>query len=267
LQLRHSGDLYFKSHGRPLQLGRITYTCSIDARSMFIDVDISLEIASGVQVSDVVLTIGHGPPGGINHRTVDADIGPARPLFSAGMPGWQRREIEGASYYLIRHRHISGDSWGIHSISRDLARLSAPEAVIQHWGRFRRVVACYLFPGAQCGTRRVARERKLITAGGFYDRIEDYGWLMRGIGLSLSSQQDAWDLSTSYNYGSAVNAFAKCFAVPNAIISREVPVGSKAFGPSRRPSPQMVSGFRDGGAQTRSDVPVYPLENGPIFDG
>lgn len=38
---------------------------------------------------------------------------------------------------------------------------------------------------------------------------------MRGIGFSLSAQRDAWDLSTSYDYGSAINAFAKCFAVRN----------------------------------------------------
>jgi hypothetical protein len=197
LKLRHSGDLHFKSRGRPLRLGRITYTYSIDTRSMFIDVDVTLEIASGIQVSDVVLTIGHGPPGGIYYRIVEADIGPARPLFGAGAPGWRCRHVEGASYYLIRQLHISGDSWGIHSMSCDPARLSALEAVVQHWRRFCRVIACYRFPGAQCGTRLVVRERKLITAGGFYDRIEDYRALMRDIGLSLSAQQDAWDLSTS----------------------------------------------------------------------
>ena len=75
--------------------------------------------------------------------------------------------MNGASYYLIRQRHISGDSWGIHSISCDPARLSALETVVQHWGRFRRVIACYRFPGAQYSTRLVVRERKLITAGGF----------------------------------------------------------------------------------------------------
>jgi hypothetical protein len=216
LKLRHSGELHFKSRGRPLRLGRITYIYSIDARSMFIDVDVTLEVASGIEVSDVVLTIGHGQAGGIYYRIVEADIGPARPLFSAGIPGRRRRDVQGASYYLIRQRHISGDSWGIHSISCDPSRLSALETDVKQWGRFRRVVACYIFPGTLHGTRLVVRERKLITAGGFYDRIEDYRLLMQNIGLSLSTQQDAWDLSTSYDYGSAINAFAKCFAVCNA---------------------------------------------------
>jgi len=97
---------------------------------------------------------------------------------------------------------------------------SAIEAVVQHWGRFHRVTACYSFPGKKCGTRFVARERKLVTGGGFYDRIEDYRALMQEVGSSLSSQQAAWDLSTSYDYGSALNAFAKCFAVCNAGIVR-----------------------------------------------
>jgi len=43
---------------------------------------------------------------------------------------------------------------------------------------------------------------------------------MREAGSSLSSQQAARDLSTSYDYGSAINAFAKCFAVCNAGIVR-----------------------------------------------
>jgi hypothetical protein len=214
LTLRHSGDLHFRSRGRFLRLGRITYAYSIDARSMFIDAEVTLEVGAGIQVTDVVLTIGHRQPSGIkNYRIIDTDIGP---LFRAGMPGWRRRGVEGASYYVIRQDYISGDAWAIHSIPCAPAQLSAIEAVVQHWGGFHRVIACYSFPGSQCGTCLVARERKLITGGGFYDRIEEYRGLMRGANPSISAQQAAWDLSTSYDYGSAINAFAKCFAVCNA---------------------------------------------------
>jgi hypothetical protein len=216
LILRHSGDLNFRSRGRLLRLGRITYAYSIDARSMFIDLEVTLEVEAGIQVTDVVLTIGHRQPSGRNYRIIDADIGRTNSLFRAGMPGWRRRDVAGASYYMIRQSHISGDSWAIHSISRAPSRLSAIEAVVQHWGRLRRIIACYSFPGSQCGTRLVARERKLITGGGFYDRIEEYSSLMREANSSISAQQAAWDLSTSYDYGSVINAFAKCFAVCNA---------------------------------------------------
>ena len=217
LILRHSGDLHFKSRGRLLRLGRITYAYSIDARSMFIDVEVTLEVGAGIQVTDVVLTIGHRQPSGIkNYRTIDTDIGRPEPLFRAGMPGWRRRRAEGASYYVIRQGHVSGDAWAIHSISCSPAPLSAIEAVVQHWGGFHRVIACYSFLGSQRGTRLIARERKLITGGGFYDRIEEYRGLMREASSSISAQQAAWDLSTSYDYGSAINAFAKCFAVCDA---------------------------------------------------
>ena len=123
LLLCHSGDLHFKSRGRLVRLGRITYAYSIDARSMFIDVEVTLEIAAGIQVTDVVLTIGHRQPSGIYYRTIDTDIGQTKPLFRAGILGWRRRDVEGASYYVIRQSHISGDSWGIHSISCGSARL------------------------------------------------------------------------------------------------------------------------------------------------
>jgi hypothetical protein len=217
LILRHSGDLHFRSRGRLLRLGRITYSYSIDARSMLIDVEVTLELGAGIHVSDVVLTVGHRQPSGIkNYRTIDTDIGRTDPLFLAGMPGWRRRRAEGASYYVIRQGDISGDAWAIHSISCAPTPLSAIEGVVQHWGRFHRVIACYSFPGPQCGARLVARERKLITGGGFYDRIEEYRCLMREAISPISSQQAAWDLSTSYDYGSVINAFAKCFAVCNA---------------------------------------------------
>ena len=220
LLLSHFGDLHFKSRSRLVRLGRITYAYSIDARSMFIDVEVTLEIAAGIQVTDVVLTIGHRQPSGIYYRTIDTDIGRTKPLFRASMLGWRRRYVEGASYYVIRQSHISGDSWGIHSISCDPARLSAIEAIVQHWGRFHRIIACYSFPGLQCGTSLVARQGKLVTGGGFYDRIEEYRALMREVSSSISAEQAAWDLSTSYDYGSAINAFAKCFAVSKAGIVR-----------------------------------------------
>ena len=56
----------------------------------------------------------------------------------------------------------------------------------------------------------------MVTGGGFYDRIEEYRDLMQEASSAMSAQQAAWDLSTSYDYGSAINAFAKCFAVCNA---------------------------------------------------
>src|ERR1700739_2631831 len=44
---------------RRRRLGQLTYTYTIDARSMVIEAEAALDLAPGREVSDVVLTIGH----------------------------------------------------------------------------------------------------------------------------------------------------------------------------------------------------------------
>jgi hypothetical protein len=227
LRLRHSGDLHFESRRKRLRLGRIGYTYTIDARSMLIDVEVTLEIERGVPVTDVVLTIGHDQLARMRYRTIATNIAPAaRPLYSAGIPGRRLLNAAGASYYLIRQPHISGDCFAIHSMPRDPARFTGIETVVQRWGRLRLAIARYSFPGSQCGASLAVGERKLLTGGGFYDRIADYAALIRSEALIVSEQQAVRDLSTSYDYGSKINAFAKCFAVCKA---REVIADAAAF--------------------------------------
>ena len=217
LRLRHSGELHFRARRKQLRLGRITYAYTIDARSMLIDVEVTLEIEPGVPVTDVVLTIGHDQLGRMRYRTIAADTAlTAKPLFRAGLPGRRQHDLAGTSYYLIRQHHSSGDSLAIHSMPHDPARLSGIETVVQRWGRLHRAVARYSLPGSQCGARLIVGERKLLTGGGFYDRIADYAALIRGAASTPSTQQAVWDFSTSYDYGSKINAFAKCFAVCKA---------------------------------------------------
>jgi hypothetical protein len=224
LTLRHSGDLHFEPRRKRLRLGRIGYTYTIDARSMLIDVEVALEIEPGAPVTDVVLTIGHDQLGRMRYRTIATNIAPAaRPLYRAGIPGRRKLNAAGASYYLIRQPHISGDCFAIHSMSRNSARFTGIETVVQRWGRLRSAVARYSFPGSQCGASLVIGERKLLTGGGFYDRIGDYTALMRAEAVTVSEQQAVRDLSTSYDYGSKINAFAKCYAVCKA---REVTTAS-----------------------------------------
>jgi len=216
LKLCHYGDLHFESRRKQLRLGRIGYTYTIDARSMLIDVEVNLEIDPGIAVIDVVLTIGHDQLGRMRYGTVATNFSPAqRPLYRAGFPGRRLLNAAGASYYLIRQPNISGDCFAIHSATRDPSRLTEIETAVQRWGRLRLAVARYSFPGLQSGARLVVGERKLLTGGGFYDRISDYADLMRTEPVTVSEQQAVRDLSTSYDYGSKINAFAKCFAVCN----------------------------------------------------
>ena len=217
LRLSHSGNLHFEARRKQLRLGRISYVYKIDARSMLIEVEVTLEIDPGVSVTDVVLTIGHDQLGRMRYRTISTNITPAaKPLYRAGVPGQRLFNAAGASYYLIRQPHISGDCFAIHSISRNPTRLTDIETMVQRWGRLRLAVARYSFPGSQSGANLVVGEHKLLTGGGFYDRIADYTALMQSEAATVSGQRAVRDLSTSYDYGSKINAFAKCFAVCNA---------------------------------------------------
>jgi hypothetical protein len=84
---------------------------------------------------------------------------------------------------------------------------------VQPAGRLYRAAATYAFPGPQRGGRLVAAECKLITAGGFYNRVADYIGFVNDAVASRSAQHAAYDYSISYDYGVTINAFAKCFAV------------------------------------------------------
>jgi len=195
-------------------LGRINYTYTFDARSMLFEVEAALDLDPRIQVSNVVLTVGHDGLGYCFFNNIVADSSPSTmPLFRARKPAVNVVDATGGTYYAIRQAHISGDSLAIHSIPREARRLAGIETVVETAGRFSRVVARYAFPGPQRGVRLVAAEHKLITAGGFYDRIVDYAGFMRDAIAATAAPQAAYDLSISYDYGVTINAFAKCFAV------------------------------------------------------
>jgi hypothetical protein len=213
LLLRHSSDLYFTLRWRRLLLGQVTYTYAIDARSMVIEVEAALELAPGREVADVVLTIGHD----FQHSyftSIGADTQPTgNLLFTAGEPGRGMVGVAGASYYSIRQGFISGDALAIHTVPREPARLAMIDTEVQSTGKLYRAIAGYTFPGAWRGARLLTTEWKLITAGGFYNRVADYAGFVQDAAMTGSARHAAHDYSISYDYGVTINAFAKCFAV------------------------------------------------------
>ena len=214
LRLRHSSDLHFTPRWRRLRLGQVTYTYTIDARSMLIDVEAALDLDPGIQVTDIVLTIGHDALDYCYFTSIGADTEPTGDLlFSAGEPGPGIIGMAGASYYSIRQGFISGDALAIHTVPREPARLVRIETEVQPAGKLYRAIAAYAFPGPQRGGRLVAAEYKLITAGGFYNRVADYLGFVREAMAAASAQRATHDYSISYDYGVTINAFAKCFAV------------------------------------------------------
>jgi hypothetical protein len=214
LRLRHAADID-AAPGR--RLGEIAYTYTFDARSMLFEVEAALDLEPGVEVADAVLTIGHGALSYCLFNTVATDAtNGTRPLYAAGVPSARLHSAAGAAYYAIRQEHISADALAVHSLSMVPHHLAGIETVVAKQGQFDRVLARYEFPGRHRGGRLVAAEHKLITAGGFYDRIADYAALMREASGAKGAQRAACDFSISYDYGATLNALAKCFAVAAA---------------------------------------------------
>jgi hypothetical protein len=214
LRLQHSSDLYFTPRWRQRRLGQLTYTYIFDARSMLIDVEAALDLESGREVTDIVLTVGHDALDLPYFTSIGADTQPTGTLlFSAGEPGPGITGMSGASYYSIRQGFISGDALAIHTVARGPAPLATIETEVRPAGKLYRAIATYAFPGPWRGGRLVAAEWKLITAGGFYNRVGDYVGFLRDAAATRSAQHAAYDFSISYDYGVTINAFAKCFAV------------------------------------------------------
>ena len=218
LTLRHSGDLHFKGRWQAVRLGRITYVYTIDAGSMLVGAEAMLEVDPTAAVSDVVLTIGHDDlshgVNGVRYNSIAGVIpGSAAAVFTAGEPGRHVLPASGASYYSIAQSEIAGFALCAHSAPRDLGRLAEIEVQIRKPGWLHLARARYRFDGPCRGARLAVAEDKMLTAGGFYDRVGDYAELMRHALAQRSSQRAVVDYSVSYDYGAEINAFAKCFAV------------------------------------------------------
>lgn len=222
LELSHGSELAFPQGGgggRPRRLGRLTYTYRFDARSMAVDAEAALELDPAVAVSDVVLTIGqddlsHGE-NAVTHGSLHVERpGGQPPLHVAAdeEPSHRVHEVPGATYWcLAQQDEMRGFAAGIHSLPRDPGRVSAIRTVSREPGRLHWVVAEHLFPGRhQGGARLAAAERKLVTSGGFYDRVGECARLLRECaGEGLVATQPL-DLSVSYDYGAELAAFARC---------------------------------------------------------
>ncbi len=216
-RLSHRSDLTFLHQGRRLRLGRLTYTYRIEAASMMVDAEAALELDPGIAVSDVVLTIGqdgmsHGE-NNVHYGTVFADVpgrGPVR--MDAAAPGHTSIGAPGCGYWSVVQRdEMRGFALAAHTMPRDPGRMASIEAMVANPNRLHWVVSQHRFPGQWRGERLVAAERKLITGGGFYDRVADCSLMFRTRAMAEASYGQPLDLSISYDYGAEMAAFARCF--------------------------------------------------------
>ena len=119
---------------------RSTYTYTFDARSMLFEVEAALDLDPGVEVADVVLTVGHGALSYCLFNTVATDIEQqAAALYAAGVPSARSHAAPAAAYYAIRQEHISADALAVHSLSLAPQHLAGIETVSETQGQLDRV--------------------------------------------------------------------------------------------------------------------------------
>jgi hypothetical protein len=218
LTLRHASELHFTPRWKSLRLGRISYTYTIDARSLLIGIEVVFDVDPNTDIADVVVTVGHDylshGMNGVYYTEVAAEMpegGAVR--FKPGAPGREFLAAPSAPYYAIIQPEIAGLALAIHTAPRQAKHLVGLDAWVKQQGALHLVRARYRFDGACRGAHLVVAEDKVLTAGGFYDRTADYAQIIRNTTVTRASQSNPLDLSISYDYGAEINAFAKCFAV------------------------------------------------------
>jgi hypothetical protein len=216
LRLIHRSALHFEARGQRVRLGTLTYTYTFDAASTFFDVAAELAIDPGIEVEDVVLTIGQddvsAPEAARRYTHVFAES-PAGPphAFAAAEPGMQTLPCAGAPYWsIVQLREMKGFALAIHSIPETPARLAEIVAVVREAGLLHYVIGHHAFPGRHTGTTLRAAERKTITSGGFYDRVASCSALLRRHAGAAAGRPGPLDFSISYDYGAELLAFARC---------------------------------------------------------
>ncbi len=222
LVLSHTHELSFDPGDGPRRLGALVATFRFDGRSMFVATELVLELDPGISVADVVLGFGHDQLSHNENAVHYGDVGLTRPgqapvQFTAGAPGETWLEAAGSDYWLLSQREeMRGFALAIHTLPENPADTLNLQVLVQEAGRLHRVVSRHGFPGAQAGgTRLLARERKILTAGGFYDQVADCAGLVQRRAAMPSPQPV--DISISYDYGAEINAFARCYRTLSAM--------------------------------------------------
>ncbi|HEY5048395.1 MAG TPA: hypothetical protein VII49_10270 [Rhizomicrobium sp.] len=199
------------------RLGELTYITTIRSGSMFVDVEAALEIDPSIEVSDVVLTFAYDAlstnDNNVRYEDIRVAFDTALPtLITAGKSRKIELEAAGAVYWCVAQRsHMSGFALAIHSLPRVGSPIDAIRATTQKSGQLHWLVSEHRFAGSWRGGRLLAAERKIITAGGFYDETAKYKTILAYHNQRSESGIAPIDLSISYDYGAEVKAFARCF--------------------------------------------------------
>ncbi len=208
-----TGEVSWRSWGRPRRLGALALLHRFRADSGAFEVEAVLEVDAAAEVSDVTITLGsdrlsHGE-NGVTHDALHGLRADGSPL--AALAGKAEIAIgggAGARYWcLAQNSAMRGFALGIHALPLGAGRVAGLRIAPAPGRRLAWLGAEHGFPGPQAGARLVAAERRVITAGGFYDLSAEYAALL-GDGALMGGGR-ATDISISYDYGAELVAFAR----------------------------------------------------------
>ena len=184
---------------------------------MFVDIEAALEIDASITVSDVILTFAYDDmstaEANVRYETITAAL-PGAPPIRQSLQGMRHFEaaVDGTSYWCVSQRsQTSGFALAVHSLPLQGSPAHALLTTCKTAGQAHHLVSEHRFAGTHSGARLLARERKIITAGGFYDEPDSYAAMLARYSQRAGDSAGAIDLSISYDYGAEAKAFARCF--------------------------------------------------------
>ena len=207
--------------------GRLRYTYVIRADRPTVGLTITLQLAPGVVLRDVVVTSalsGLGAVRTLAYDSVAVRDGTARSAAKIAVA--RRRTVHhGAADYsaVIQDNGSPGFAYAIHVLLRDGARLGAVVARARQAGRLDTVEYRYRLGDMGAGGEAVIAEERMLTGGGYYDDQDHYASVMEG-------GSGTTDPSMSYDIGAELNAIAVHILFARAGRYAEPPSGARLDG-------------------------------------
>lgn len=217
VRLSWNSEIVFKPNrlgAGPTSLGSLACSCMISSRSMFVDFEATLDIAPGIEASDVTLTfacddLSHNE-NNIRYENAAALSDANEVLKAPDDPGPFHLALAGARYWSIsQSSHMAGFAVAVHSLPGDPSRVIGMDGARDQNGALQKLTAEHNFPGPRTG-RLTASERKLITSGGFYDETALYAEVLAKAAAAEGGLPT--DFSISYDYGAEIYAIACCLS-------------------------------------------------------
>lgn len=197
----------FRIKGSASPVARATYVYRVDSKRTVIDVTATVEALGDAALSNVRLTTSvdqlDNLDGSIRYDRFCHEA--AEKVSCAGADGGERKVLISGpvNWHSVVQMGSLGFSYGMHVLAQNGDKHIQTVAEGQKNGKFHWIYSTYGADAVTKATPFTIKESRLLTAGGLYRSIENYGALLR-----QALEQQSTDFSISYDYGAELNALA-----------------------------------------------------------